>query len=161
MYSVFIAGVVLGSGTMVACYKNIKEDKMRVELPKGIFSMALSDVYCLICEIRKAIKDRSENDECAIANSILADIQKRLLTKMKKLEEVRDMSAYIEIFPQHDMSDYKPYEKSARFNSTVNALELRLNDTTLTIYLNSEKEAFELIDTMIWAIATAKPKEEK
>ena len=71
------------------------------------------------------------------------------------------MSAYIEIFPQRDMSNYKPYEKSARFNSTVNALEVRLNDTTLTIYFNSEREAFEIIDTMIWAIATAKPKEEK
>jgi len=134
---------------------------MRVELPLKIFLMALFDIHYLICNIRKAIKGHLENDECAIADSLLADIQKRLLERIKHIEGVRNMSAYIDIFPQRDMSDYKPYEKSARFNSTVNALELRLNDTTLTIYLNSEKEAFELIDTMIWAIATAKPKEEK
>jgi len=27
MYSVFIAGVVLGSGTVVACYKDMKEEE--------------------------------------------------------------------------------------------------------------------------------------
>jgi len=27
MYSVFIAGVVLGSGTVVACYKDMKGEK--------------------------------------------------------------------------------------------------------------------------------------
>jgi len=27
MYSVFAAGVVLGGGTMVACYKSMKEEK--------------------------------------------------------------------------------------------------------------------------------------
>jgi len=134
---------------------------MKTGLPKEVILMAFEDVYCLVREIRKVIRYYQKDTEHIWADDLLANIQKRLLTKMKKLEEVRDVSAYIDIFPLRDMSDYKPYEKSARFNSTVNALELRLNDTTLTIYLNSEKEAFELIDTMIWAIATAKPKEEK
>jgi len=136
---------------------------MRIELPKGIFSMALSDVYCLICEIRKAIKDRSENDECAIANSILADIQKRLLTRMKHIEGVRNMSTYVDIFPRRapETMEHKPYEKSASFNADVNTLTLQLDDTRLTIYLSSQKEAFEIIDHLLIAMTIAELKEEK